>query len=513
MKRAVENAASSTAKRSKRALCADLVTKMKPLLTASKRKCLAEVISHDRLGISSCGSNGSLWLASFEQPEKESWEVQVVSLNGTVEKRARGLQGHVKSLQVYDDEGIFIDQLGSMQKIDKSGSVVAMNVTNVCWFAPHEKGFLVLRSDSEMKTLERRGLDGVLRDTLELPLKIHSAFDCNATGDMLIFGSRSSVEKVDLVTKKFLLAAGGGTEQGCRDGYGSNARFQQLRRPFMDNTCNSIFVRDVQPKNVSRFCRINLSTSEVTTLDLQGLPKANIVGVALHFPHLHVITEDLHHFYVDLGKDISRSTFSEDMESVDWAKPSGIQFRLAGGAVVHADQRVLCARSAYFAAMLRPEFGMLEAMRDSIDFTTSPIDPETFRIVVSYLATDELKLTWNNAASVVDKQELLVQALKCLEVAALADQYQLPRLQRLAETFVLQEVLSSRDDMVLPLLEKTFGMATTVEQACWDALDSRAPAVLAATGEAEVARILERAPELRVKLVYRLARSQNSSFG
>merc|ERR1719183_2924294 len=127
---------------------------------------------------------------------------------------------------------------------------------------------------------------------------------------MLIFGSRSSVEKVDLVTKKFLLAAGGGTEQGCRDGYGSNARFQQLRRPFMDNTCNSIFVRDVQPKNVSRFCRINLSTSEVTTLDLQGLPKANIVGVALHFPHPHVITEDLHHFYVDLANDISRSTFS-----------------------------------------------------------------------------------------------------------------------------------------------------------------------------------------------------------
>merc|ERR1712232_1325903 len=129
--------------------------------------------------------------------------------------------------------------------------------------------------------------------------------------------------------------------------------------------------------------------------------------------------------------------------------------------------------------MFNPEHEMQETQNAVVDLTKSPVDPESFQAVLTYLATDELSFphditlfpethgaptapTPTPASSALCSIGSLESALYCLSVIELADQYQLPRLAQLAECYILHVVLPNRDHFVLRLLERLPAAASSV---------------------------------------------------
>lgn len=150
---------------------------------------------------------------------------------------------------------------------------------------------------------------------------------------------------------------------------------------------------------------------------------------------------------------------------------------------------------------------MKESCGEVIDFTKSTVNPKAFRTVLSYLATDGLGLSASDGATDVETDVVLEHALFCVDVGILADQYHLLRLQRLAEAFVLQVALPGRHNLVLPLLERTWQSDSKIEQACWEAMDHDAMAVLESLGHDALTSFLDRIPlRMQTQLLLRVAR-------
>merc|ERR1712070_964280 len=106
-----------------------------------------------------------------------------------------------------------------------------------------------------------------------------------------------------------------------------------------------------------------------------------------------------------------------------------------------------------------------------VDFSASPIDSQAFCKVLSYLATDDLHVPSNREVLEERSETAFHHALLCILVASLADQYQLKRLQRLAESFVIEIVLPAHANLVLPILEKSWEKNAAIESACWQKID------------------------------------------
>lgn len=172
----------------------------------------------------------------------------------------------------------------------------------------------------------------------------------------------------------------------------------------------------------------------------------------------------------DLTHDELAPRCIEELHGVDWAGPfEAVRFRLscscseaAGGSagsraeeeVLGVDRRVLCARSEYFRAMLRS--GMQEAASGIVDLPPD-VGSSAFRCLVDYLHTDHIDPLRASGVCGTSPEELESSALAkcavlCLEVARLADTYQLLRLRRLAEAFVHTHAL--RVETVLPLVSR-----------------------------------------------------------
>jgi hypothetical protein len=489
-------------KKRRKTFSSELDSRSKPLLRATAR---GQFPSHE---IGCAAVNGDLWLVPAVDHDDETCKIIVLKANGTQEEKVTGLS-MVANLETCANGAIF-DKLdsGSLHKIDSNGITAPLNVDGVLEFAVHEGGVLVYREECR---LERRDFNGTLQETIEVPF-VPDVFNCDASGRKLLYATDAQVHMIDLETKVMSDVAGEDDCKGCKDGRGSVARFNNLMTPRYDSESNQLLVRDVQPGNSSRWCLICLSTCLVKTIEIKGLPKENVRVLGVEFPHMHVFTDDGCLFHIDLREDISKSTFSEDMAVLDWTEPPvAVKFSLCGGAVFHADRRILCARSAYFAAMFNAEHGMREATSHSVDFSAASINPEAFQLVLSYLATDNFYPAAPGGSTVDSEQSLLEQAAKCLEVAALADQYDLARLQHLAETYVIEFVLLNRDSMVLPLLEKAFGVNKAVEAACWQILSAKSATVLAAFGEALKGLIAKR-PDVGARLAFRLAQAIRMSM-
>jgi len=514
MKRSTVSSDFSVAKNPRRETSFTTST-LRPCIQAVRRECPVDVtVALRAVEVMRVGSNGSLWFPS--KGRHDEYQMAVMSFDGKFEIVAEGFEVQPRCFLPSNQCGrelFFINGSGAICKVQCGAGVSVLSEVNAAFLAVYADGILALRGDGDGKVLERRDASGALVDTLDFPFRLPPCYVVSARGQEVIYSTMTSLHKIDLSTKEVILIAGHCKQKGCQDGHGTHARFNCLRLPQYDAASNSVFIRDWLADSTSRFCHVDLVTLRVTTLEIGGLEGQRISSSAVSFPHLYAITADGALFYADLREDSSSSTFHRDMAAVDWSAPSAVEFRLAGGAVVHADRRVLSARSAYFAAMLRPDHGLRESGGVAIDLTSSPVDPRAFCAVLSYLATDELYLggavqcrSEGEGRGVRQDDEALARALLCVGVAELADQYQLLRLVRLAEARALREALQpGRDALVLPLLERTCGSGGAVEQACWSSLADRPLTVLRAAGEATVARVLERSPRLRLRLLYLFA--------
>lgn len=455
------------------------------------------------------GPDGCLWYASYSEPGKA--RISVMTLDGDVEVVASGLGTNLHALKPWGGDLLFGDD-GRICRAVRGGGVSVLVESNTSFFACYEHGILAVRKGHQHKILERRDKHGALVETLELPFGIPGFVVTSPRGDEIVCARGSQIWKVDLRTRRRLLIAGQ-EERGCCDGYGTDAQFYDLRSPCKHGNSH-ILIRDEQPDSTSRWCRVDLATHEVTTVEILGLQKMLLAGVAYEYPHLFAVTQDGAFFHSDLSEDATASTFSEDMARLDWSQPIEAEFKLPSGVTIRADRRILCARSKYFAAMLSAEHGLQESQGPVVDLSKSPVDVAAFRSVLVYLAQDELSFSPLEDLEVkagsteheYETEDILRCALFCLRVAVLADQYQLQRLVKLAEAFVLRVAIPGRDCLVLPLLDRTLETGSAVERACLEAVEMRLAAVLTATGAEEVTRILSRSPRLGAKLLFRIAK-------
>lgn len=369
------------------------------------------------------------------------------------------------------------------------------------------------------RNVERRDFNGEIVEAIALDFKLPEGFVVDAKGEVIIFTESRTIEKVVLSSRCRTTLAGNKKRQGNCNGFGSDALFSYLMAPMLSHRSarEVVVVRDKQQRHSSRFCSIDLRTHEVTTIDIRGLEREQIRGASFNFPHLYAITEDGAIFHVDMSEDATESTFQEDMASIQWSDSVQVDFRFSNNEVIRADRRVLVARSSYFAAMLNEEYGLAESSNGGVvDLTKSPVDSAAFRAVLAYLMTDGFDpgKTWPSSGSSssskastmfeegepVDNALLLQYGMHAIDVSELADQYQLPRLAKLAEAFVLNYALN--DKTALQLLARVAGSSGAVERACWSAITDRGRTILETAGRQEVAKFCQATPALAADLLF-----------
>jgi len=259
---------------------------------------------------------------------------------------------------------------------------------------------------------------------------------------------------------------------GRRDGFAADARFTHLKRPVLTRTY--AYVREAD----NRFCRLNLETFEVTTLQLRGIDPSGIetYGVTPDGKMMFVVFGGPLRIYVADTTDALESTFFSDMELIDWSsthKRTIVEF-IAGRdrKIYRADRRILEARCEYFRSMLSG--GMRETN------TGKPIDlgedvGDALSAIFRFLHTDHfVPVSPPSAVMTMGEQEVLKVAKFVLEVHNLADRFLLPRLGNQCEVFLSDFAL--RKSLILPLLANVAespnrASLATLETACWTGLE------------------------------------------
>lgn len=482
-----------------------LASLLRPSFQARPRDCTICLEALIRIKM---GPDGSLWYACYADQRRETTNIWVMLPDGSRELAADNLRGELRCFSPTGSSLLLLNQDSTIIKVKRGVGASVLVESNTGAFVTYKTGILAVPR-GEPKSLERRDFNGALLETLHFDFTLpHKEMFAAWHGRELLFlhAQRTQIWKVDLVNRCRTVIVG--CDKGCHDGHGTSARFHSLK-PLCNDGPGRALVRDVQPMG-TRLCRIDLQTYEVTTVDVQGIDWGTVANYSYWFPTLIAVMHDGTMFQADLSNDVTRSTFADDMLQVDWTEYGVAEFQFSDGAIMRPDPRVLRARSEYFAAMLSPEHKFVEACNGRVDLRHSPVDSRAFRAVLTYLATDELDLrvaSGPGGASEWDEgaEGMWRHVLFCLEVASLAQQYQLPRLAKLAEAFVLRVALPGRDCLVLPLLEQTFGSGGQVERLCWEAVERRAAAVLAATSTEELEHILVRAPRVGVALLRRVA--------
>eukprot|EP00928_Gymnodinium_smaydae_P015151 TRINITY_DN15553_c0_g2_i2.p1 TRINITY_DN15553_c0_g2~~TRINITY_DN15553_c0_g2_i2.p1 ORF type:complete len:633 (+),score=125.27 TRINITY_DN15553_c0_g2_i2:76-1899(+) len=332
-----------------------------------------------------------------------------------------------------------------------------------------------------MCRLERRNPAGELMESIDGGRGKVISFEANSyltagQDGYVYFTSRTCVYRWNNKERTVECIAGHAKAAGRRDGFGSDARFTHLKRPVL--TRRYAYVRESD----NRFCRVNLSTFEVSTLHLRGVDPAGIetYGVTSDGAKMFLIfvAPQLRIFIADTA-DLLESTFTQDMRRVDWtgARGARVHVELIAGPerkVFQADGRILEARSAYFRSMLTG--GLREAKRDG---SAEPIDlgedvpGDALLAVLHFLHTDQFDLldpSQTLAADAASDEDALRLAKLALQVHALADRFLLSRLARLCEVFLAEVAL--RPSLVLPLLASLTSPCRRpnlagLEAACW----------------------------------------------
>lgn len=327
--------------------------------------------------------------------------------------------------------------------------------------------------------LERKNSLGELTASIEGGRGRVISFDANSyltsgQDGHVYFSSKTCVYRWNLLERNVECIAGHPKAPGRRDGFGTDARFTHLKRPVLTN--RFAYVRESD----NRFCRIDLETFEVTTLQLRGVERDAIetYGITPDGRMMFVISSLPFSIYTADTNDCLESTFQRDMRSVDWACSSGSRLvELVAGRdrrVFTADSRILQARSSYFRSMLTG--GMREASSSSAIDLGEDVPGEALGVLLHFLHTDTFEpVPPPSRAPDLSDEEMWKTTKLSLEVHTLADRFLLPRLARLCEVFLSEAAL--RTSTVLPLLAsiteqpRRFSLAG-LESACWDFVEA-----------------------------------------
>lgn len=291
------------------------------------------------------------------------------------------------------------------------------------------------------------------------------------------FSSKTCVYRWNSQERTVECIAGHPRASGRRDGFASGARFTHLKRPVL--TRKFAYVRESD----NRFCRIDLETFEVSTLQMRGIEPSDIetYGVTPDGRMMFIImTGPFRVFTADTTVDAFESTFCEDMQRVDWAMATSsrvhVEF-IAGrtGRVFRVDRRILEARSAYFRSMLSG------GMREASEAQGGPIDlgddvsGDALQALFHFVHTDHFEPVSPPArVKEMKDEEVLKLAKFTLDVHTLADRFLLPRLAKLCEVFLAE--FAMRASLVLPILANITAprrpSLANLEAASWEFLET-----------------------------------------
>jgi|Transcript_74682 hypothetical protein len=287
------------------------------------------------------------------------------------------------------------------------------------------------------------------------------------------FSSKTCVYRWNHTERTVECIAGHPKASGRRDGFGTDARFTHLKRPVL--TRRFAYVRESD----NRFCRVDLETFEVATLQFRGVDPGGIetYGVTPDGRMMFLIFTVPFRIFTADTTDSLESTFCSDMRRVDWTGASGARVHvefIAGRErrVFRADGRILAARSAYFRSMLSG--GMREASTGAPIELGEEVQGEALHAVLHFLHTDHFEpCTPPSRVLDMPDEEVLRVAKFALEVHTLADRFILPRLARLCEVFLADFAL--RVSIVLPMLAHIISprrhSLANLESACWEFLE------------------------------------------
>mmetsp|Transcript_55341 Transcript_55341/g.117999 ORF Transcript_55341/g.117999 Transcript_55341/m.117999 type:complete len:523 (-) Transcript_55341:433-2001(-) len=330
--------------------------------------------------------------------------------------------------------------------------------------------------------LERRsGLTGDVSASIEGGRGRVISFEANSyltsgQDGHIYFSSKTCVYRWNQTDRTVECLVGHPKAAGRRDGFGSDARFTHLKRPVL--TGHFAYVRE----NDNRFCRIDLETFEVSTLQLRGVDPSGIetYGITPDGRMMFLIFATPFRIFLAETTDAVESTFCADMQRVDWAGSGGARVHvefIAGKdhQVYRADARILQARSTFFRSMLSN--GMRESSPsnggEAIELGED-VPGEALHALLHFLHTDHFEpASPPSKAFELSDEELLKLARFVLEVHTLADRFLLPRLARLCEVFLSDYAL--RTSVVLPLLAGIISprraCLANLEAACWTFLE------------------------------------------
>eukprot|EP00397_Hematodinium_sp_SG-2012_P002118 GEMP01002124.1.p1 GENE.GEMP01002124.1~~GEMP01002124.1.p1 ORF type:complete len:538 (+),score=62.12 GEMP01002124.1:74-1687(+) len=304
----------------------------------------------------------------------------------------------------------------------------------------------------ELLTSERSKFRGQVRAAVEGGRGKIVSFDANSyltagPDGYVYFSSRTCVYRWDPDEKVVESVAGHPKCAGQRDGYGADARFTHLKRPVL--TMHHAYVRE----NDNRFCRIDLKTFEVRTLELRGVDFRAITtyGVMREGQRMFVLCGDPFRLYGAPTWDVTASTFSKDMMSINWCRSideavdtsrNPVDLKTDDNVILRADGRVLMARSPYFRQLLSPESNFREAKLCSNHepITLRGVCSRALRSVLYYLHTDSFEPVPLQDLEQISDEKIIEWATFALEVQRLADRFLLPRLQKLCEMFIVATV-------------------------------------------------------------------------
>lgn len=327
--------------------------------------------------------------------------------------------------------------------------------------------------------LERRSPNGEIVASIEggrgkvISFEANSYLTAGQDGHVY-FSSKTCIYRWNTQERTVECIAGHPKASGRRDGFGSGARFTHLKRPVL--TRRFAYVRESD----NRFCRIDLETFEVSTLQLRGVENTQIetYGVTPDGRLMFLIFTAPFRIFTAETTDALESTFCSDMRRVDWTGTSGarvdVEF-IAGRdrRVFKADGRILEARSTYFRSMLSG--GMREALHGFPIELGEDVNEEALLALLHFLHTDQFEPE-TPPTRVLDcrDEDVLRVARFTLDVHTLADRFLLPRLARLCEVFLSDFAL--RACTVLPLLASITSPRRQslghLEAACWDFLET-----------------------------------------
>jgi len=262
----------------------------------------------------------------------------------------------------------------------------------------------------------------------------------------IYFSSRTCIYRWDPEEKVVESVAGHPKLPGQRDGFGADARFTHLKRPVL--TKEHAYVRE----NDNRFCRIDLKTFEVRTLELRGIDFRTITtyGIMKEGNRMFVLCGDPFRIYEATTCDVAASTFTKDMESIDWSRstPSGLDTRnpvdlkAEDDVVLRVDGRVLMARSPYFRRLLSPESNFREGQQSSENepIVLRGVSSRALRSVLHYIHTDAFEPVSKEELERIAEDKVNDWAMFALDVQKLADRFLIPRLQKLCEMFIVASI-------------------------------------------------------------------------